>query len=237
MNTKSISRTAGILYIVTVLAFLASNLVLKGPLVDAADVSGTFRLVADHALQYRLAVAIDFLAMVGVMALAFSLFILLRPVNPYWALLALGWRIAEVVLQAGAKIPDYLLLTTSQSVTASSGGGLAEVAYLGQVLIDGSTQAVALSFVFLSVGSIFNNYLFYRSRAIPRSLAVFGLFGTALYTLGSVPALFTDLPESALVLMLPLVAFELLLGFYLAFFGMKEEAASRSAGVPGLVAS
>jgi hypothetical protein len=237
MDTKSISRTVGILYIVTVLAFLVSNLVLKGPLVDAADVSGTFRLVADNALQYRLAVAIDFLAMVGVMALVFSLFILLRPVNPYWALLALGWRIGEVVLQAGAKIPDYLLLTTNQSAAASSGGGLAELPYLGQVLIDGSTQAVALSFVFLSVGSIFNNYLFYRSRAIPRSLAIFGLFGTALYALGSVPALFTDLPESAFVLMLPLVAFELLLGFYLAFFGMKEETAAQSAGVPGLVAS
>jgi hypothetical protein len=34
---------------------------------------------------------------------------------------------------------------------------------------------------------------------------------------------FTDLPDSALVLMLPLVLFELLLGFYLAIFSMKEE--------------
>ena len=221
MNTRSISRICGVLYIVTVLAFLICNLVLKEPLVDAEDVSGTLELVADNDLQYRLAVAIDFLAMVGVMALAFSLFTILKPVGPYLALLALGWRIGEVVLQDGAKIPDYLLLTLSQS----SGTATAELDYLGQTLIDGSTQALGLSFVFLSIGSIFNNYLFYKSKTIPASLAIFGLIATALYTLASVLALFADLPESALGLMLPLVLFELLLGFYLARFGMKEETA------------
>jgi hypothetical protein len=82
----------------------------------------------------------------------------LKPVNPYLALLALGWRIGEVVLQAGAKIPDYLLLTLSQSVASSSGSGAAGLDDLGQVLIDGSTQAVGLSFVFFSIGSIFGNY-------------------------------------------------------------------------------
>jgi hypothetical protein len=151
------------------------------------------------------------------MALAFSLFTILKPIGSYFALLALGWRIGEVVLQAGAKVPDYLLLTLSQS----SGGGTA-VLDLGQVIIDASTWAVGLSFVFLSVGSIFNNYLFYEGKVIPVVLAIFGLIATALFTLSSALALFTDLPESALGLMLPLVLFELLLGFYLAVFGMKE---------------
>lgn len=90
--------------------FLVSNLFLKEQLVDAENISSTFKLVADNALKYRLAVSIDFVAIVAVMALAFSLFTILKSVNPYLALLALGWRIGEVVLQAGAKIPDYLLL-------------------------------------------------------------------------------------------------------------------------------
>ncbi len=224
MSTKSISRLCGVLYISTVLAFLVSNLFLKAQLVDAENISNTFELVADNALQYRLAVFIDFMGMVAVMALVFSLFYVLKPVNPYLALLALGWRIGEVVLQAGAKIPDYLLLTLSQSIASSPGNGIAELDYLGQMLIVGSTQAVWLSFVFFSMGSLFNNFLFYKSKAIPVVLAIYGLISTALYTLGSVLALFIDLPVSAnLGLMLPLVLFELLLGFYLAFFGMKSE--------------
>jgi hypothetical protein len=210
----------------TVAAWLVSNLLLKGQLVDAENISNTFSLVADNAFQYRLAVCIDFMGMVAVMALVFSLFYILKPVNAYLALLALGWRIGEVVIQAGAKVPEYLLLTLSQSIASSPGNGTAELDYLGQMLIAGSTQALWLSFVFLAMGSIFNNFLFYKGKAIPVVLAIYGLISTALYALGSVLALIIDLPESAIFgLMLPLVIFELLLGFYLAFFGMKEEIA------------
>jgi len=224
MNTKSVSRIIGILYISTVLAFLATNMFVKEQLVDAQNISNTFQLLADNAFQYRLAVSIDFLAMVAVMALAFSLYALLRPVHLYLALLALGLRIGEVVIQAGAKIPDYLLLTLSQSAVSSPTSGIADLGYLGQMLITGSTQAVWLSFVFFSIGSLFNNYLFYKGKLIPAALAIFGLISTGLFALGSVVALIIDLPASAnLGMMLPLVLFELLLGFYLAFFGVKNE--------------
>ncbi len=224
MNTKSISRICGILYVFTVLAFLASNLFLKAQLVDANNISNTFKLVANNAFQYRLAVSIDFLAMVAVMALVFSLYAILKPVDPYFALLALGLRIGEVVIQAAAKVPDYLLLSFSQSAGAISGTGVTDAETIGQMLLAGSTQAVWLSFVFLAIGSLFNNFLFYKSKTIPAALAIFGLISTALYTLGSVTALFINLPESAKMgMMLPLVVFELSLGFYLAIFGMQTE--------------
>jgi len=223
MSAKSISRICGVLYVSTVLAFLVNNLFVKEQLVDAESVSSTLGLVADNAFRYRLALSIDFLAMVAVMALVFSLFTILKPVNPYLALLALGWRIGEVVLQAGAKIADYLLLNLSQSVASSSGSGIAGLEHLGQMLIAGSMRGVWLSFVFFSAGSIVNNWLFFKSKAIPTILAIYGLISTALYALGSLLALIIDLPESAnMGLMLPLVLFELGLGFYLAIFGMKD---------------
>jgi hypothetical protein len=218
VNTRSISRICGVLYIVTVLAFLLSNLIFKEQLVDAGDVAGTFARVAANSLRFRLGISIDFLAMVGVMALALTLYVILRPFNPYLALLALGWRIGEVVLQAGGKVPDYILLTLSQS-----GSGTVDLVPLGQMLIAGSTRALWLSFVFLSIGSLANNYLFYKSRLIPAGLAVYGLIATALYAAGSLAALVVDLPESAnMPLMLPLVLFELTLGFYLTISGARE---------------
>jgi hypothetical protein len=159
--------------------------------------------------------------MVAVMALAFSLFAILKPAHPYLALVALGLRIGEVVLQAGASIPDYLLLHLSQTVALS--GGVAETEYLGRLLVAGSTQAVWVSFVFFSIGSLFNNFLFYKGKLIPGALAIFGLISAGLFRLGSVAALIIDLPESAnMGMMLPLVLIELILGFYLAIFGVKE---------------
>jgi len=64
MNAKTISRICGILYVLTVLAFIISKLLLVEQLVDAGNISSTFNQLAEHALQYRLAVSIDFLAMV-----------------------------------------------------------------------------------------------------------------------------------------------------------------------------
>jgi xanthosine utilization system XapX-like protein len=219
MNTKSISRICGILYVSTVLAFLVSKLFFQGQLVDANNISNTFKLLAENAFQYRLAISIDFLAMVAVMALVFSLFAILKPIHPYLALVALGLRIGEVVIQAAAKIPDYLLLQLSQTAQ-SSASGIAEMEQLGH------TQAVWVSFVFLGIGSLFNNYLFYKSKRVPGALAIFGFISAVLYTLGSVAALIIDLPEFAnMGMMLPMVLFELLLGFYLAIFGMKGKTA------------
>ena len=225
MNIKSTSRICGILYVSTVLAFLVSKMFVIERLVDAGNISETFRSLAENATRYRWAVSIDFLAMVAVMVLVFSLFAILKPVHAYLALVALGLRIGEVVIQASSKIPDFLLLKLSQTAVSFPGGSSADMIQLGQMLIDGSTQALWISFVFLGIGSLFNNFLFYKSKGIPDALAVLGILSAALYTLGSVTALIIDLPEFAnMGMMLPMVLFELLLGFYLAIFGMKEKA-------------
>lgn len=221
MNTKSISRISGVLYILTNIAFLVSALFLRGPLVDADDLSGTLQLVAENAFLYRLAVSIDFLAIVAVMALSFSLFAILKPVGYYLALLALGMRIGEVILQAVGAVPAYALLTLSQSAVSTPGSGTAELVALGQMLLDGYTQALSLSLVFFAIGSLFNNFLFYKSKAIPAALAIFGLISTGLFTLTFLLALIIDLPLTELI-GLPMLLFELLLGFYLAIFGMKQ---------------
>jgi hypothetical protein len=224
MNTKRISGICGVLYVLTVLVFPICSLLLKGQMVDAGNIFGTFSNLATNAIQYRLAIACDFLSVAAVMGLVFSLFAILKPVSAYPALLGLGLRIGEVVIQACAKVPDYLLLRLSQS-TSSSGSSIVGIENLAQMLIAGADQALWLSFVFLAIGSLFNNYLFYKSKMIPYALATFGLISTATFTVGSVAALVINLPEFVRMgLMFPLVLFELILGFYLTMFGIKEKA-------------
>jgi len=223
MNINRITRICGGLYVLTVLILPTGSLLLKGQIVDAENISSTFNHLAKNAIQYRLAIACDFLSVVAVMGLVFSLFAILKPVNAYFALLGLGLRVGEVVIQASAKVPDYLLLGLSQ-YTSSSGSSVIGIENLAQLLITGADQALWLSFVFLAIGSLFNNFLFYKSKMIPNALAIFGLISTATFTVGSVVALVINLPEIArMSLMFPLVLFELMLGFYLAMFGMKEK--------------
>jgi hypothetical protein len=52
MNTKTISRICGILYVSTVLALFVSQLFFREQLVDPGDISRTFRFLAENAFQY-----------------------------------------------------------------------------------------------------------------------------------------------------------------------------------------
>ena len=66
--------------------------------------------------------------------------------------------------------------------------------------------------------------LFYKSKAIPTWLALFGVIGAVLYALGfALPMI--GLPEAIKNLAYPMMLFELLLGVYLTFWGLKKEIA------------
>ncbi len=222
MNTKSLSRLCGILFLLTIAVFLVGNMVLKEPLQDTENYSNTFQLVKDNASQYRLGNFLAFTGVVAQFALAITLFQILKPVNPFFALLALGWRIGEQVLLTVGIIAGFLILGLSQTVPLSPGNGIAD--YLGQILVSASVHGGDIAFVFLGIASVFNNMLFYKSKAIPSPLALLGVIGAVLYALGyALPMI--GLPEAIRNLAYPLILFELILGVYLTFWGLRKEIA------------
>jgi len=224
MNIKSLSRLCGILFLLTIALFLVGNMVLKNPLHDMENYTNTFQLVKENAAQYRVG---NFLALTGVaaqFALMVTLFQILKPVNPFFALLALVYRIGEQVLLSVGIIAGFLILGLSQSVTVP-GNEAAE--YLSQILVSIPLHGEEIAFVFLGIASVFNNWLFYKSKAIPTWLAIFGVICAVLYALGSaLPML--GLPEAVKNLALPLLLFELILGVYLIFWPLKEELAENA---------
>ena len=225
MNTRSMSRLCGILFLLTIAAFLMGNMVLKGPLQDTEHYSNTFQLVKDSASQYRTGNFLAFIGVVAQFALAITLHQILKSVNPFFALLALGWRIGEQVLLTVGIVAGLLILGLSQTVPLPPGDGIAELDYLARILVSASVHGEDIAFVFLGIGSFFNNMLFYKSKAIPSALAILGVIGAVLYALGPALRMIVDLPAAAEVLLFPLLIFELVIGFYLIFRGLNKEIA------------
>ena len=224
MNIKSLSRLCGILFLLTIALFLVGNMLLKTPLHDTENYANTFQLVKENAVQYRVG---NFLALLGVtaqFALMITLYQILKAVNPFYALLALGWRIGEQVILTVGIIASFLILGLSQSATVPD----KEIAEnLGQILVSIPLHGEEIAFVFLGIASVFNNWLFYKSKLIPTWLALLGVFGAFLYGLGSaLPML--GLPESFKDLGLALLLFEVILGFYLTFWSVKGKLAESS---------
>ena len=226
MNTRSMSRLCGILFLLTIAAFLVGNMVLTEPLQDKEHYANTFQLVRENALQYRVGIFMAFMGVIAQFALAITLFQILKAQNPFSALLALGWRIGEQVLLTVGILAGFVILGLSQTVPLPPGSGAAESDYLGQLLVSVSVYAQAIAFVFLGIASVFNNMLFYKGKLIPSALAMLGVIGAVLYALGYGLPMIVDLPtEFQSILPLPLILFELILGFYLTIWGTKEETA------------
>jgi hypothetical protein len=224
MNIKTLSRLCGILFITTVLAFFIGNMILKMPLVDSENYANTFQLVRDSAVQYRAGNFIAFMGLVAQFALVITLYQILRPVNPFYALLALGWRMGEQVLLTIGIIAGFLILGLSQTVPLPPGNGIPELDYLGQILVSAPVHGEDIAFVFLGVGSVINNTLFYKSKAIPPLLALLGVIGAVLYALAPALSMIVDLPEAIrVIVLLPMILFELIIGVYLIFWPLKQE--------------
>ena len=223
MSDKSIYRLCGGLFIFTLTTFALREM-LAGGLIDSESISNTYRMVADSAFQYRLAVWIDFIGVVALMALVVTLFYILKPFGIYLALLALGLRTGEVILLAVLRIDDFTILTLSQQAASASGSGVAALNYLGQMLVSRADQGFTLAMVFYAIGSLFNNILFYRSKAIPFWLVILGLLGASLVIVQTVLSLIIDLPLITYWAGWgPIMLFEFIVGFYLIFYGKREE--------------
>jgi hypothetical protein len=97
LNTRQISRITGGLSLGHVLAFIAGNLHYTDQRFDAEDIPGALAVQSENPFRHRLAISIDFLAMVIVRSLTTSLCPILRSINPYLALIALGRRFGEVI--------------------------------------------------------------------------------------------------------------------------------------------
>ena len=207
------SRLCGILFLVTIALFLVGNMTLKEPLQDTDHYSNTFQLVRGNAFQYRVGNFVAFMGVVAQFALAITLYHILKAVNPFFALLALGWRIGEQVLLTVGIVAGFLIMELSQTVSLAPGNGIVELDYLGQVLVSASAFVADVAFVFLGIASVFNNMLFLKSKAIPSPLALLGVIAAILYALGPALSMIVDLPAAfEMLLTVPLIIFELLLG-------------------------
>ncbi|MGZ4531777.1 MAG: DUF4386 domain-containing protein, partial [Mycobacteriaceae bacterium] len=184
---RGAATTAGILYIIGTVAGVLSKVVTyfpvhsaDDPLAYAAKHSGT---VATGAL----------LVLVMGLSLAFVpvvLFPVLRPVNE---VLATGYLIIRGAVETAAYVIIAIawLLLVPLAETMSAGPGTASPAgvRLGTLMIDSDGASTMLSLVFCLGGVLFY-VLLYRSRIVPRWIALWGLVGIPFYVAANLLAMY-----------------------------------------------
>ncbi len=224
LPSKPIVRVAGLLYLLILFGAIFAEYYVRNSLIMSGDATATLQNIAGNHQRFRLGMAAELLTFVGIIALAWSFYLVLRSVNRNLALLGMLFWVAEGILLGTALVfhfgvlyfvrdPAFLQDLDSQQQDALS--------YLFLLLF---YKQYEIGLLFFSVGSFLFSLLFFKSRYIPRLLAVLGMIGAALMFV-RVPAV-TLVPTTSVFFMgvtgtLPIALYELLTGLWLIIRGVK----------------
>jgi hypothetical protein len=179
--------------------------------------------IANHVILIRLSVLFEMLNSSCVIILAMLLYTVLNKQNKILAGIALGWWLGESLILGLTSMGALALIPLSLDFV---NGGFQQNSFyitLGKFLYHGVNRYgySGVHMWFYCIGGMIWYSLFFRSRYIPRLIPLFGVFATSL---AFVAVVMNYLGYGAPIWMsIPLLPFELSIGFWLLLSGIKED--------------
>jgi hypothetical protein len=220
---QSAAKAAGALYLFTSATAVFAEFFVRGRLIVRGDAGQTAKNVAASERLFRLGIASDLITVVGVIALVWALYVVLKPIDRNVALLAVFWRLAEASILAASVVNAFAAVLLLSGADYLQAVGIQQLQVLAQLFVSLQGAGWRIGFVFLGVGSTVFSYLWFKSRYIPRALAAWGVFSSLVLAVGTVAIIvFPSLPVVVtLVYMAPMGVYEVTLGVLLLVKGIR----------------
>jgi len=223
-SQRSAAKVAGIAGLFAFALVVFGNYVLLQPLVVPRDALETARNILTHQTQFRVALTCFIAYGVGTIILLTAIYVVLAPVNRGLALsgalfrlvFALLWLIAPLNMLAALRLvgdTSYL-----QAFEAN------RLQVMARLHIAGTFDDYYVGLPFFGLAATVCAYLWFKSKYIPRGLAVFGVISSAWCVLCAfVFLIFPDFNKivNDYIFDTPMALFELALSFWLLFKGLS----------------
>jgi hypothetical protein len=218
---KYAPRLLGAAFLFVVLTSLSCGLLLKSA-AGSGSTSDLLVSISNNTGLARVAILDGLLNSTGIVALAVLLYVVLKEQGKLMARVALGLWLAEAIFYTIMQLGLLALIPLSTEFVAAGAPAGSFYQTLGDFLYNGVfSQGMTIHMWFYCTGGLLWYYLFYRSNYIPRAISVFGLLAVLL-GLGSVVFQLLGY-EVPILLSLPLLPFELAIGVWLLFRGIREQ--------------
>jgi hypothetical protein len=153
------------------------------------------------------------------------LYIVLHNQDRIIALVALGWWLAEAIALAVSKIGAFALIPLSQEFVEAGTPDSSYYQTLGDFYYYGfDRQGWTIHMLFFCLGAILWYYLFFKSAYIPRVLSAWGLVAVSLVFVNVLMALYDRDTALIMIMLVPYLVFEGLIGPWLMVKGIREGA-------------
>jgi len=179
------ARVGGWLYLVIIVAGIFAELFVRDKLIVSGDAALTAANIATAALPFRFSVALEQLWLVSAVALTLILYVLLKPVNKYLALLATFFNLVSIAVEALASmslLAAMFPLGDAAYLKAFEPGQLHALAYLSLRFYD---YGFGSSLVFFGCCLFFYGYLIFKSGYFPKTIGVLLIIASLSYLINS----------------------------------------------------
>ena len=236
---RTAARVAGFIFLFLMVTAFFSQVYVPSSVIVDGDAAATARNIVSSELLFRISIAMDILIFACDIVLAVALYVLLRPVSPGLAMLAMLWRAAQATIM-GMNTLSFLvvpsILSGPDDLRALSPDQLEALA---SAYIGAHTAGFNIGLVFLGLGSAVFSYVLYKSNYVPRVLSAWGVFANLSLAACTLAIIVLPGAEDMLVIQflryVPVFFFEVIAGVWLLVKGVRVRAAGGPATVRKVV--
>jgi hypothetical protein len=224
-SQRKAAKVAGGMFLLSLFVPMLNWTLVNSKFIVTGNAAETVHRVLANQTLFRLGLINDIAMSVIAIVLAWTLYLMLKPVNKPWAQLALALKVTEGVLIAVIALVQFAaLLVLDGLATMPALDSPLPPALIGQFL---NTRMSLAAFPMLFLGLNFSIFLslLYQSRYVPRALAAFGVASYALILFYAVlTILFPDYAANIVIQTVawaPSCIFELAIGIWLLVKGVR----------------
>src|ERR1051326_4041032 len=166
------ARCGGVLYLIIIVIGFCSEFFVRDKLVVSGDVTATASNIAASESLWRISIAGELILLVCAVALTLVLYVLLRPVNRYLALLAVLFNIVELPIEAASKLCLFAALFLSGNTNYLKAFEPHQLHALAKISLKLHDYGFGIDLVFFGFACLVYGYLLFRSGYFPRTLGV-----------------------------------------------------------------
>ena len=230
-SQRKAARIAGWSYLASFAIVVFANYVLLGPLIIPRNAVDTARNILAHPTQFRIALSLFLIYSVGAVILAGALYIILKPINHYLALLgalfrvvfAMSWLLSAIHMLGALRFlgtTPYLQIFEPDRLQV-----------LSRVTMAATFDDYYVGLPFFGLAATVCAWLWLKSNYIPKGLAIFGVIASAWCVFCAfVYLIFPNFNKivNDYIFDSPMALFELVLSFWLLIKGLRPTAPIQS---------
>jgi hypothetical protein len=218
------ARVAGWAYLLTFAIVVYVNFAIHDRLIVGGNTAETARNILAHERLFRIGITGDLVYCAGIVVQLTALYVVLRPVNHGLALLAVLWRLVWVLTWLVMTLHLFDALRLLRGADYLRAFEAEQLQSLARLYLGTRFDYYYAGLLFGAAASTVCGYLWFKSRYIPRALAVFGVVSSAFCVVCTL--VFYIFPSFDNIVNLwwfdsPMGIFDIATSFWLLFRGLR----------------